>query len=241
VAIQEYYEQYWSASGSGFRGRMAQQLGELLRSLVPPEADCLDVGCGDGRTCGAWLAEHARSYVGVDVSATAVDQARLAGLDARVIDDAAELPFAEQSFDFVACVEVFEHLFDAEGAASEIARVLRPGGRVLAQVPNVAHWRHRVDMAVLGRFNPLGDSESLARTWRDPHIRFFTVTTLPRMLTSVGFEIDHVSGGGVSGLRDIPVLRRYARHREAGPVMRRLVEVRPSVFASRVRVVARKP
>jgi SAM-dependent methyltransferase len=241
VAIQEYYEHYWSESGSGFQGRMGQQLGELLRSLVPPEADCLDVGCGDGRTCGGWLAGHARSYVGVDVSATAVEQARAAGLDARVIDDAAALPFADESFDFVACIEVFEHLFDAEGAGAEIARVLRPGGRLLAQVPNVAHWRHRIDIAALGRFNPLGDSDSLSRTWRDPHIRFFTVDTLPRMLANVGLEVERVSGTGVSGLRDFPLLWRYARRSEPGPVMRRLVEKRPSVFASRVRVVARKP
>jgi SAM-dependent methyltransferase len=241
MAVQEYYEQYWSESGSGFRGRMGDQLGALLQALVPPEADCLDVGCGDGRTTGAWLAEHARSYVGVDVSARAVEQARELGLDARVITDAGELPFADAGFDFVACIEVFEHLFDAEGAAAEIARVLRPGGRLLAQVPNVAHWRHRVDMAALGRFNPLGDAESLARTWRDPHIRFFTVDTLPRMLESVGLEVEHVSGTGLSALHDMPVLWRYVRRHDPGRVMRRLIDARPSVFASRVRVIARRP
>jgi SAM-dependent methyltransferase len=174
------------------------------------------------------------------VSAAAVEQARALGLDARVIRDAGELPFADASFDFVSCIEVFEHLFDAEGAAAEITRVLRPGGRLLAQVPNVAHWRHRADMALLGRFNPLGDAESLSRTWRDPHIRFFTVVTLPRMLESAGLTVEQVSGTGLSALHDFPALWRYVRRHDPGRVMRRLVELRPSLFASRVRVVARK-
>jgi methionine biosynthesis protein MetW len=240
VNIRDYYERYWSDTGSGFHGRMNAELSELLRMLVSPQADCLDVGCGDGQTTGRWLTEHARSYIGVDVSAAAVAQAQSAGLDARVIGDAADLPFADASFDFVSCIEVFEHLFDAEGAAAEIARVLRPGGRLIAQVPNVAHWRHRADFALLGRFNPIGDAESLARTWRDPHIRFFTVRTLPRMLESVGLQIEQVSGKGVNALCDLPVVSRYVCRRSPGRVMQRLVRLDPGLFGARIRVVARR-
>jgi methionine biosynthesis protein MetW len=241
VNIRDYYERYWSDTGSGFHGRMNAELGELLLTLTLPQSDCLDVGCGDGRTTGTWLAGRAGSYVGVDVSASAVAQAQELGLDARLIDDAADLPFADESFDFVSCIEVFEHLFDAEGAAAEIVRVLRPGGRILAQVPNVAHWRHRADFALRGRFNPIGDAESLMRTWRDPHIRFFTVHTLPRMLESVGLEIEQVSGLGVNAMCDLPLARRYARHRRPGPLMQRLVRIGPALFGARIRVIARRP
>ncbi|MEN3284663.1 MAG: hypothetical protein V7607_5803 [Solirubrobacteraceae bacterium] len=240
MKVRDYYERYWSDAGSGFHGRMNAQLGELLDTLAPPQSDCLDVGCGDGRTVGAWLAKQARSYVGVDVSVTAVEQARASGLDARLIEDAADLPFADASFDFAACIEVFEHLFDAEGAAGEIARVLRPGGRLLAQVPNVAHWRHRADFALRGRFNPIGDAESLTRTWRDPHIRFFTVHTLPRMLESVQLEVEQVSGLGVNAMCDLPLVGRYARERRPGPLMQRLVRMHPALFGARIRVVARR-
>jgi methionine biosynthesis protein MetW len=240
VNIRDYYERYWSDAGSGFHGRTSADLGKLLRRHAPADSDCLDVGCGDGRTMGAWLAENAGSYVGVDVSASAVVQAQELGLDARVIEDAADLPFADESFDFVACIEVFEHLFDAEGAAAEITRVLRPGGRLLAQVPNVAHWRHRADFALRGRFNPLGDAESLTRTWRDPHMRFFTVHTLPRMLEGVGLEVEEVAGLGVNAMCDLPFARRYARDRRAGLLMRRLVRIDPALFGARIRVVARR-
>jgi SAM-dependent methyltransferase len=241
VKVRDYYDRYWSDAGSGFHGRMNAQLGDLMGALAPPEADCLDVGCGDGRTVGTWLATHARSYIGVDVSLAAVEQAQATGLDARIIEDAADLPFADASFDFVACIEVFEHLFDAEGAAAEVARVLRPGGRLLAQVPNVAHWRHRADFALRGRFNPIGDAESLTRTWRDPHIRFFTIHTLPRMLESVQLEIEQVSGLGVNAMCDLPFVGRFARERRPGPLMQRLARMDPALFGARVRVVARRP
>jgi SAM-dependent methyltransferase len=208
---KSYYETYWSAEGFNPTGRTVPPIQRLFERHIDRSADCLDVGCGDGRTSGVWLASRAGSYRGVDVSSGAVEMAREAGLEAQVIGDAAELPFPDASFDAVVCVEVLEHLFEPRAAAAEIARVLRPGGVLIASVPNVAYWRRRADFALLGRWNPMGDELSVAEPWRDPHIRFFNRGILERMLLSTGFSRASVAGYGGTLLGDVPGLRRLCR------------------------------
>jgi SAM-dependent methyltransferase len=184
------------------------------------------------------------SYLGVDVSRTALEIARGLGLEVRQIDDAAELPFDDGSFDAALCLEAFEHLFAPHECAREIARVLRPGGRLIATVPNAANWRHRFDLAVHGLVNPYGDELSAEEPWRDPHIRFFVAGSLRQMLLQAGFSQVLIGGhNDRSALLDLPpraLSARLARHQEPGPLLRRLTAARPSFFGMRLHAVAVK-
>jgi SAM-dependent methyltransferase len=191
---RRYYDRYWGAEVT-FEHPVAPELENALRASIEPGLSCLDVGCGAARTYAQWLAPTARLYAGVDVSAKAVELARQAGIDAQVIADAASLPFEDESFDAAICVEVFEHLFDPRAAAAEIRRVLAPGGRLVASVPNVAYWRLRMT-AVLGQWDPGGDPLASGQPWRDPHIRFFTASSLMGMLRDAGFSRVEVGGHG---------------------------------------------
>jgi SAM-dependent methyltransferase len=103
----------------------------------------LDVGCGEGRHCFGALERGAR-VVGIDLDAGALQAAHrplrarareLAGSGAMLRGDAFHLPFSDASFDRVICSEVMEHVHDYRGAARELARVVRPGGRVAVTVP----------------------------------------------------------------------------------------------------------
>ena len=193
--VASYYDEFWSGEKERVY-RPEPALWSLIENAVVDNPDCLDVGCGSGNSYARLVVERARSYVGVDVSENAVKAAQAAGLDARVIGDAAELPFDDESFDVAICVEVLEHLFAPHNAAAEIHRVLRPGGRLVASVPNLAYWRMRAN-AIFGRWNPLGDELAIEQPWRDPHIRFFTPSVMRRMLDMAGFsEIDVGAHGG---------------------------------------------
>ena len=107
-------------------------------------ARVLEVGCGTG-----WFAARVRQEVGADV--VAVDQsermvevAREGGVDARV-GDVQELPFADGDFDCVAANWMLYHVADLDRGLREIARVLRPGGRLVAITNGSDHllelWR----------------------------------------------------------------------------------------------------
>jgi SAM-dependent methyltransferase len=117
--------------------------------------DVLDAGAGDGATAQL-LAPRARTITCVDVSETLVDAARvrLAG-HANVRAEAADLhalPFADASFDQVLLLNVLTHLRAPAQALGELARVLRPGGR-LALVTLAAH-EHLEVTAAYGHVTP---------------------------------------------------------------------------------------
>jgi SAM-dependent methyltransferase len=238
--VKPYYDSYWSETG--FRpvgGELTPQLRALVERFVPPGSRCLDVGCGDSQTVGPALRERGCRYVGVDVAETAIHHAQAAGFDAQLIKDASELPFQDGSFDVAFMVEVLEHLFTPYLAVAEVHRVLRPGGVLLVTVPNVAYWRRRLDLALLGRWNPFGDDRSVEEPWRDPHIRFFNPGSLRRMLFQGGFTEVGVEGHGGAVLRDLPVARRFWKGRPSAAY--RAAEVwLPSLLGLRVAAFAVK-
>jgi SAM-dependent methyltransferase len=107
----------------------------VVGQLAPrPDEVVLDLGCGTGNAAMIAASRGAR-VIGVDPSPRLLEVARAAagaaGLDAVfALGDAASLPVPDGSVD--AIVSVFGVIFapDAEAAAAEMARVLRPGGRV---------------------------------------------------------------------------------------------------------------
>ncbi len=234
-----YYEAYWSRSGyqptdQTVKGKVL----DLFARYVQPDHDALDVGCGDGKSA-TWLGQHAASYRGVDISASSVELVRSRGYDADVIADAAVLPFDDSSFDIVVCTEVLEHLMFPLDAAHEIKRVLRPGGHVVVTVPNIAYWRTRADLALLGRWNPLGDDRGVSEPWRDPHIRFFNVGTMRAFLRAANLTPVEVGGRAESPmLMAVPLGRRLVAGKDAGEATRRLAKRFP-IFASHLFAVGR--
>ncbi|GAA98236.1 hypothetical protein E5Q_04919 [Mixia osmundae IAM 14324] len=112
----------------------AQKLERHLATDQP--AKILDVGCGGGILTEA-LARHKSPswhFTGVDISAQSIDAAKkhaskedVANVDYRV-SSAFTLPFEDASFDAVISSDVIEHIHDLRKYASEVTRVLRPGG-----------------------------------------------------------------------------------------------------------------
>jgi SAM-dependent methyltransferase len=111
-----------------------------LRRLSRLSGDrLLDVGCGDG-TFTRVLGARFREICGIDVQDTYLEQFRIAvKTDARFAIanmSASEMRFPDDHFDTVIAIETLEHIPNLNGAASEICRVLRPGGELLITVPN---------------------------------------------------------------------------------------------------------
>src|SRR5437870_611752 len=96
----------------------------------------LDAGCGNGRY-SRFLLRHADAdaiVTGSDLSARMLARARRRLHSDRVhhaMADLTRLPFSDKQFDAVVCGWVLEHLPDPRPGLRELARVLRPGGKLL--------------------------------------------------------------------------------------------------------------
>ena len=109
---------------------------------LPASSRVLDAGCGEGVLVEAYA-----------------DRLRIEGVDANYASDRVRtgsvtaLPFADQSFDRVLCLDVLEHLRldEQEQAFREMHRVLTSDGEALVSVPNLAHLQSRVHFLLAGR------------------------------------------------------------------------------------------
>jgi SAM-dependent methyltransferase len=103
----------------------------------------LDAGCGEGRHCFGCLERGARVVgLDLDLESLRLPSRRLArrakelgSVGAMNQGDAFHLPYADCTFDRIICSEVMEHVHDYKGAAQELARVTRPGGRLAITIP----------------------------------------------------------------------------------------------------------
>lgn len=102
-----------------------------LAGQVPPSASVLDLACGSAPMAPL----HPGPWVGIDVSPAELGRARGRGAAPVVLGDGSSLPFRSGSFDAVACSMALMLIQPLDAALAEVARVLRPGGRLVALLP----------------------------------------------------------------------------------------------------------
>ena len=155
------------------------------------DKDVLEIGCGTGVHARLLAADGAR-LTAVDLTPTAVELTRrrlaLADLQADVrVADAESLPFADASFDYVWSWGVIHHSESTERVLAEIARVLRPGGRLGLMVyhrNSITFWGQYVLYRGIVRGGLMRESpDELADRWSDGVIaRHFTRRSLAAAL-----------------------------------------------------------
>lgn len=142
----------------------------------------LDLGCGTGQLTERLAAAFPdATIVGADLSngmleraADRVDDGRSAFLRA----DAQRLPIADDAVDVATCTESFHWYADQQAAAHELARVVRPGGRVL--IASIATVTGFADEAI---------QRATALAGRP--VRAIPKRQLRRLLESAGFDVTH--------------------------------------------------
>lgn len=156
-----------------------------IARLVPPAATRLvDIGCNTGG-----FGEALKSLRNVEVWGVEPD-AGAAELASKVLDKVLTEPFTattavpDGAFDVVVFNDVLEHLVDPWGALHLAKKKLRPGGCVLASLPNFLH-KENLQHLLIDR-----DFQYLETGIRDrTHLRFFTARSAKRLFDDCGYEV----------------------------------------------------
>jgi ubiquinone/menaquinone biosynthesis C-methylase UbiE len=106
----------------------------------------LEVGGGEGELAERVLNELGAELVAIDQSERMVEIQRSKGIDAG-IGDVQELPFADGEFDAAVAAWVLFHVPDLDRSLAELARVLKPSGRLVAVTSSTEHFQELWQLA----------------------------------------------------------------------------------------------
>jgi len=186
---------------------------ERLRPSLPGTPALLDIGCGRGQ-----LANAARRLTyrvtGIECHPAALDVAR-DRVDELLPSDLADYrtitaTLDDRKFDVILFADVLEHTVDPLSVLRFYLSFLKPGGRIVVSLPNIACWNRRLAL-LFGRFD-YEDSGIMDRT----HLRFFTFRTAQALLGEAGLATVSVKHGpGVTRVF-LPLIKRFFTKNAAG-------------------------
>ena len=181
---------YWD--GAENLSEAAIRLTDVMvdRLRVDPRSHVLDVGCGVGGPALRIARNTGAAVTGVNISAEQVAAAtRLAGEAglAELVDfrhgDAMDLPFPDDSFDAAIAIESIIHVPDRHRVLAEIARTLRPGGRLVLtdffeRSPIPAEQRQAVNRFLRDFMMTTADADDYPSLLRRSGLRFEEVVDI---------------------------------------------------------------
>lgn len=156
----------------------------------------LDLGCAGGFMAEA-LDDRGAHVTGIDPAAEAIAAARAHAADRDIryqVGVGEALPYADESFDVVVCVDVLEHVRDLSRVIREVARVLKPSGRFFFDT---------INRNAIARFAVVTLAEDilrlLPRGTHDPAM-FIKPAELDGHLKDAGLESGPITGFGPRGV-----------------------------------------
>ena len=115
---------------------------EEIRQLLnlPMDGWMLEAGGGTGRVSSA-LRPWVDKFVVCDLSRPMLQEAQTKESLLLVQTRSERLPFPDESFERILVVDALHHFSDQAGAIRDLLRILKPGGRLLVEEPDISHWQ----------------------------------------------------------------------------------------------------
>ncbi len=151
---------YWDKFSSKFDKRKRKEwkvyeslLFNKIADDINKESTVLEVACGTGRVT-IEVADQVKKVYAIDISSQMIDVARKnineKGIDniELSVEDAYSIPFDNDMFDIVICINALHNMIYPEKALSEIKRVLRPKGKLITTVVEIGSYKFKIMMSI---------------------------------------------------------------------------------------------
>lgn len=243
---QNLYDNYWRQEWlSSLADAILPSEEEIFQRFISKGDLVVDYGCGPADRYSGFIEQLGAAYRGFDISRVAVEEGCNNGKDVKLLTDDGQTSCANNEADAAVCLEVLEHLLKPSRAVSELARIIKPGGLVILSVPNAGVWMARMEFLLTGFLCPNGMPKNCrSEPWDDPHIRFFTVKTLSRLVEASGFDVISCTAANPFTLAALPYFYRIPWMAKILNAVSRpfgwLSTARPSLFATRLLLVGRR-
>lgn len=166
---------------------------EVLKKIRSVDGPILDVGCHSGTFTKKIIEKLENKQIyGVDISRRAIELAkkRISYGHFEVVD-AGQLPFTENFFEAIFCLEVLEHVDNPKKVLLEINRVLKKGGYAIFLVPS-DNKLFKIVWFLWTLYYPV---------WKHAHVQSFSGSILENFISNTGFKIEEVENFNLGMLK----------------------------------------
>ena len=212
--VKDYYENRFSDTNSSklapgivsimynFFKKFEISRVQITSSLIDSGDKILDLGVGGGKLLiNSKKKKKFNKYFGLDISSKVIASAKknienelgsIENFEFKIWDINNGIPYPDLYFDTLSCVAVLEHLFDPYFFISEAKRVLKKGGTLIIEVPNLV-WLPRRLSVLFGKLPITGNDIG----WDAGHLHYFTFGSLERFLKNSGFKVEKKTTSGI--------------------------------------------
>lgn len=185
--------------GISYEGKQREYFENIRHEIFPLLPAHLgrvfEIGCGTGETLSHLKLIGRCDWVGgLEIFPAAAQLAR------RKLDlvlegniEKIDLPFEDNSFDAILCLDVLEHLLEPWNVIQRMHKLLKPGGILICSIPNIRHYSISMPLLFLGRWSYC-DHGILDKT----HLRFFTRKSAIELVACSGLLVDKVNSTGLN-------------------------------------------
>lgn len=184
-----------------------------------PKGRVLDLGCGDG--------DYSKRLtdLGFNVVAGDIDEKRFRyhkDIKFKHCDITKEMPFADNSFDYLLLMEVVEHLRNPFTVLAEINRIIKKDGSLIISTPNILSLKSRLRFMFEGAYEyfrepPLDQVKNPKEIIFNLHLVPYRYHELEYLLSACGFKVSGVFTSVLEGLELsflLPIMKLQAWSKE---------------------------
>ena len=150
----------------------------------------LDLGCGSGFSFSE-KTKLQHDVIGVEIISDLCKKAIKNNVKVIRADLNEGIPFKDKKFDIVISLHIIEHLLYPINFLKEVYRILKKDGIFICALPNHFDFRQRLSI-LFGKGIVHWTHKSLSKAWNYPHIRFFTLNEILRLLKHVNLKIEMI-------------------------------------------------